>query len=73
MKKESCKNCVHYPGCFTQSSAMFLYFIQTGRERELPVDKSEFNARAFCGPLYKRREDQDNHQTCAMSLLLKNL
>ena len=45
MKEESCKNCAHYPGCFTQSSAMFLYFIQTGRERELPVDKSEFNAR----------------------------
>ena len=41
MREESCKNCAHYPDCLTNSAAIFFYFVATGRDRELPADKSK--------------------------------
>ena len=38
------------------SAAIFFYFVATGRDRELPADKSDFNARGFCGPLFKEKD-----------------
>lgn len=63
MREESCKNCAHYPGCLTHSAAIFFYFVATGRDRELPADKSDFNARGFCGSLFKEKDANGVLQT----------
>lgn len=52
MNQECCSNCTHFPGCLTRSTVIFHYFIATGRDRELPEDRSQFNARGFCGTRY---------------------
>ena len=68
MREESCKNCAHYPGCLTHSAAIFFYFVATGRDWELPADKSDFNARGFCGSLFKEKDADGGAQRTSVMI-----
>lgn len=59
MKQESCKNCAQFPGCLIRGAVMFRFFILTGRDKELPEDRENFNARGFCGQNYKPKENKE--------------
>lgn len=48
MEKETCQNCTHYKGCMKHSGAIFLLYIVTGRDRQVPEVRDKLNIRLSC-------------------------
>ena len=60
MEKESCLTCARKDGCIRRSTTIYLLFVATGRDKDVPEARETLNIRKDCENYMRRSGDENN-------------